>query len=196
MELRGGLMYAGVDGYPTRQGQPLNDVAPRGRLRLVGDGEDGDSRRLRPLLGAADQRHRRIGDRRARLLGVDDIPVEHRRRPDAGGHDFESVPGRYQPPQGNSLGLATGAGSVIDFVDQDSKPGYVQQYSLDWQRELPGQMAIAFGYMGSRSERLSLGGTSDTTININQLDPQYMALGTALQQTVPNPFFGIPRSAT
>ena len=30
MELRGGLMYAGVDGYPTRQQQPLNKVAPRG----------------------------------------------------------------------------------------------------------------------------------------------------------------------
>ncbi len=30
MELRGGLMYAGVDGNPTRQGKPLNNVAPRG----------------------------------------------------------------------------------------------------------------------------------------------------------------------
>ena len=30
MELRGGLMYAGLDGYPTRQAQPLNNVAPRG----------------------------------------------------------------------------------------------------------------------------------------------------------------------
>ena len=30
MDLRGGLMYAGVDGYPTRQGKPLNNVAPRG----------------------------------------------------------------------------------------------------------------------------------------------------------------------
>jgi len=42
----------------------------------------------------------------------------------------------------------------------------------------------------------------DATVNINQLDPQYQALGTALQQTVPNPFFGNPafgnlsRSAT
>ena len=26
MELKGGLMYAGVDGYPTRQGKPLNSV--------------------------------------------------------------------------------------------------------------------------------------------------------------------------
>src|SRR5687768_1491001 len=52
-------------------------------------------------------------------------------------------------------------------------------------------MAIAFGYMGSRSERLGLGGTSDTTVNINQLDPEYLSLGAGLQQTVPNPFFGI-----
>ena len=58
-------------------------------------------------------------------------------------------------------------------------------------------MAIAVGYMGSRSERLPIGGTVDATININQLDPQYLALGTALQQTVPNPFFGNRRrSAT
>ena len=28
--LKGGLMYAGVDGNPTTQGQPLNGVAPRG----------------------------------------------------------------------------------------------------------------------------------------------------------------------
>ena len=63
-------------------------------------------------------------------------------------------PNGITQPQGNSLGLATGAGGVIDFVDQDSKPGYVQQYSLDWQRELSAGMAIAVGYMGSRSERL------------------------------------------
>jgi hypothetical protein len=36
-----------------------------------------------------------------------------------------------------------------------------------------------------------MGGTSDATVNINQLDPQYLSLGTALQQLVPNPFFGI-----
>ena len=63
----------------------------------------------------------------------------------------------------------------------------MHQYSLDWQRELPGQMALAVGYMGSRSERLGLGGTSDSTLNINQLDPDYLSLGTALQQTVREP---------
>ena len=38
------------------------------------------------------------------------------------------VPSGITTPQGNSLGLATGAGGVIDFVDQNSRPGQVQQY--------------------------------------------------------------------
>ena len=167
LDLRGGLMYAGVDGYPTRQGQPLNHVAPRGGFawsvtdRTVVRGGYG----LYWVPPISDTGESAIGSRgysasTTFLSSVDGglTPI---------GTLSDPFPAGITPPQGNSLGLATGAGSVIDFVDQDAKPGYVQQYSLDWQRELPGEMAIAFGYMGSRSERLSLGGTSDTTININ-----------------------------
>jgi hypothetical protein len=99
-------------------------------------------------------------------------------------------PTGFTPSLGNSLGLATGAGGVIDFVDQSSKPGYVQQYSVDMQHEFPGGNVVVVGYSGSRSERLSLGGTSDTTVNINQLDPQYLSLGSALLTQVANPFYG------
>jgi hypothetical protein len=66
----------------------------------------------------------------------------------------------------------------------------VQQYSVDFQRELPGNQAISISYVGARGDHLSLGGTSDTGVNINQLDPKYMALGSALTQQVANPFFG------
>jgi hypothetical protein len=34
----------------------------------------------------------------------------------------------------------------------------------------------------------------ESGLNINQLDPQYLALGSALNQLVPNPFFGIVQS--
>ena len=111
-------------------------------------------------------------------------------------------PTGFAQPQGNSQGLMTGAGGVIDFVDQNAKPGYVQQYSVDYQWELPASNVVSVGYMGSRSERLSMGGTTDVTVNINQLDPSYLSLGTGLQQLVPNPFFGntafgnLSRSAT
>src|SRR5262249_49918758 len=38
---------------------------------------------------------------------------------------------------------------------------------------------------------LGLGGSGDGLVNINQLDPKYLALGSALQDQVPNPFYGI-----
>jgi len=201
MSLKGGLMYAGVDGYPTRQQKALNNVAPRAGFaysvteKTVLRGGYG----LYWVPPITDIAESTIGSRgysasTTFLSSTDGLtPVGTLSNP---------FPNGITEPQGNSLGLATGAGSVIDFIDQDSKPGRVQQYSFDFQRELPGQMAIAVGYMGSRSERLLIGGTVDATVNINQLDPQYLSLGTALQQSVPNPFFGNPafgnlsRSAT
>ena len=54
-------------------------------------------------------------------------------------------------------------------------------------------MAITLSYIGARGDHLPLGGTVDTVVNINQLDPKYLALGAAaLSQPVPNPFFGNP----
>ena len=103
----------------------------------------------------------------------------------------DPFPSGITTPQGNSLGLATGAGGVIDFVDQNSRPGQVQQYSIDYCA--PG----ARRHRGRRSATRAAGrGTcrsaarSDSTVNINQLDPQYLALGPALLDLVANPFFG------
>jgi trimeric autotransporter adhesin len=48
-------------------------------------------------------------------------------------------------------------------------------------------MAVSAGYIGSRSERLSV----MAAVNINQLPLSALALGSALQQAVPNPFFGV-----
>ena len=78
------------------------------------------------------------------------------------------------------------------FVDQNRGAPRVQQYSVDLQRELGGDMAFTVSYVGARGDHLPLGGTVDTPVNINQLDPKYLALGaTALSTQIPNPFFGI-----
>jgi hypothetical protein len=93
-------------------------------------------------------------------------------------------------PLGNSLGTLSGAGTNISYVDQNSTAPRVQQFSVDLQRELPGSQAITVSYVGSRGDHLGLGGSADTPVNINQLDPKYMALGAALDAQLPNPFFG------
>ena len=192
LDLRGGLMYAGVDGNPTRQAQGLNGFAPRGGVswsvtdKTVIRGGYGLfwAPTMLPNLSEAVMGTRGYSAATTYLASTDGNLTP-------AGSISNPFPNGIVPPQGNSMGLLTGAGGVIDFVDPDAKPGYVQQYSADYQLELPGGSVVGVGYMGSRSERLSLGGTSDATVNINQLDPQYLALGTALQQLVPNPFFGI-----
>lgn len=101
-------------------------------------------------------------------------------------------PNGVQQPQGNALGALTAVGGQPDFIDQDKKAAYVHQYSVDVSRELRGNIAVGFEYSGSTGVDLSLGGTADAVININQLDPSYLSLGTALNQQVANPFFGVP----
>jgi hypothetical protein len=95
-------------------------------------------------------------------------------------------------PTGNSLGLLTGVGGEIRFVDPTKGAPRVQQYSADLQRELPGNMSVSVGYTGLTGSNLSWGGSGNALININQLDPKYQAMGgNYTLETVPNPFFGV-----
>lgn len=87
-------------------------------------------------------------------------------------------------PVGPGGGLATGIGQALAIPDKDARSGYVQQFSLDLQRQLPGNFVLGVGYIGSKSPQLAQGGR-----NINQLDPQFLPLGSTLNQTVSNPLF-------
>ncbi len=90
-------------------------------------------------------------------------------------------------PVGTGNGDATCLGISCTIFDRNAKGTYIQQFSFDVQRELPYKIALSLAYVGSRSSRLMLG-TAD--LNINQLDPKYMAMGTAaLAQSVANPYY-------
>lgn len=91
-------------------------------------------------------------------------------------------------PVGNSLGDQTGIGKALTIQDQDARSPYVQQYSLDVQRELPGNIALSVAYVGSRSSRMTL---TAANLNINQVEARHFGLGaSALGAAVPNPYFG------
>jgi len=97
-------------------------------------------------------------------------------------------PGGILQPAGTSAGAATGNGQgSISLVDPNARSPYVQQYSFDIQHEIPFGVALEIGYVGSKSSHLTLGAPN---LNINALNPALLSLGSALTQSVANPFYG------
>jgi hypothetical protein len=88
-------------------------------------------------------------------------------------------------PVGNSQGGLAGIGQSISVYDRATQSGgYVEQFSLDVQRQLKGGMVVSAGYIGSRGLHLVQDGR-----NLDQLDPQYLSLGSALNTNVANPMY-------
>lgn len=92
----------------------------------------------------------------------------------------------------NSLGAATQVGQPVNaFIRKHSSP-YMQGYSFDIQYQVGQSSLIEIGYSGSQGRKLFYG--YNAPLNIDQLDPKYLSLGPALNNSVPNPFFGIIKS--
>jgi len=91
-------------------------------------------------------------------------------------------------PTGSRNGLATNIGqNHPDSIDRGAiRASYVQQWNLNVQRELPGRVTAEIAYVGNQGTKLT-----DSGWEMNQLRPEVLSLGTALQQRVPNPFFGV-----
>ena len=189
----GGLMYAGVDGNKVTQGDPpAIEWSPRfGAVYSLSDKNvvrggygvfwaPGNA----PVPSTANNNYGQVG------FSQNTILTSSRANPTTLENPF---PSGVQQPTGSSKGALSNLDSNIGYVDQNMKPARVQQFSLDFQRELGSSMALTAAYVGARSDNLSIGGTADSSININQLDPKYLALGSAaLDQQLPNPFFGNP----
>lgn len=62
----------------------------------------------------------------------------------------------------------------------------VQQFSFDIQRDLGSGWVTSIGYSGSRSAHLTWTTAAE---NINQLDPKYFSMGSALNAAVANPYY-------
>ena len=69
--------------------------------------------------------------------------------------------------------------------------GYAQQWNFDVQRELPTGIAVDLAYAGSKGSHLP-----GPNQQIDQLPDEFLKLGAALQQQVPNPFFGLVQVGT
>ena len=89
----------------------------------------------------------------------------------------------------NYQNLLYGLGIATELPN--NPPPYVQQWNFNIQQQLPGNFLVDAAYAGSRGVHLYYG-----TIALDQLAPQYMALGSQLLQSVPNPFYGLIPNGT
>ncbi len=96
-------------------------------------------------------------------------------------------PNGLSKPVGNALGGLSGIGQALSFMNPNAGSTAVHQIAFDWQRQMPGGVVMAIGYVGSRTTNLILGSGS---VNVNQLTADKLTLGSSLLQNVPNPFFG------
>jgi len=195
-QILGGLIFAGVNGAPTEQGnQPLLKAAPRAgavysfneKTVLRGGWGLYYSPWNFPAAGTNAWGQTGYSSQTSVPQVSSGVPTVSLSNP---------FPNGLVQPSGSSLGLLTGAGGDIYFVDPNRGAPRVQQYSVDVQRELPGAMSISVGYTGLTGSNLSWAGSNAGStagyININQIDPQYQNLPADYTlANVPNPFFGV-----
>jgi hypothetical protein len=198
--LLGGLIFAGVNGAPTAQGdQPMLKPAPRVGAVYSFD----DKTVLRGGWGiyyspwnypaASTTAWGQTGFSTTTNLSQPSstTPTTSLTNP---------FPNGLQAPTGSSLGLLTGTGGDVFFVDPNRGAPRVQQYSVDLQRELGRGVTLSIGYTGVTGTNLSWTGSNAGAtagyININQLDPKYQSLVANTLVTVPNPFFGVAAAGT
>ena len=191
-DLRGGLVFVGVDGVSRWQFAPDgNNIAPRVGAAL----EITDKTVLRGGYshvygGSYQQANGTVGPFGFRtenlwVSSLDGItPFRLLRDP---------YPAGFTDSPGSSEGLLTAVGGAIQApLREGSLTPWNQQWNVTFQRELPWRVAVEAAYVGTAGHELQT--NSESGLSINQLDPSYMALGSALNQLVPNPFFGIVNS--
>jgi trimeric autotransporter adhesin len=196
--LKGGLMFAGVNGANDYQGHPpAVKVSPRVGATWAPD----NNTVLRGGYGLfyapwqyTQQSHGTIGFTRSTAM------VQSAAESAAPFVSLDNpFPAGLVPPSGSSLGVLTGVGGNIDFIDQNKGAPRVHQYAIDVQRQLQDDVAVSIGYMGSTGRDIGYGGYTNTGIEINQIDPASLPKdaggrwdAAALRRSVPNPFFGVP----
>lgn len=186
--LKGGLVFVGIDGRPRSQYiTDTNNVAPRIGFAYQVD----PNTSIRGGFGniyaiSLQQAHGTVGPFGFRtqtnwITSIDGITPN-----DLLSNPF---PGGFQPPPGSSQGLLTQAGANIQAPVQETLTPYSMQWNFNVQRNLPSEMLLEVAYVGTRGLQLSR--NDESGLSLNQVDPQYMALGSQLNQTVVNPFYGI-----
>ena len=190
--LKGGLLFAGVNGVPRGLfDQQRNNFQPRAGFayslneKMVVRGGYGLYYSYRSQTGPQDgffvTTPYFVNDINGRV-GIPELTLNTFANP------FPN--GALQPP-GSSQGLATLVGRGISFDDPTNKMPHIHQYNITVSREISRDLFVEASYVGSQTRDISV----TNGININVISADDLARGAAnpayLQQAVTNPFAGL-----
>ena len=96
-------------------------------------------------------------------------------------------PNGVTEPRGSVDGLLTQVGLNGQAWRHDNPSPYLQSYSLDFQYELGRGSIIDISYTGNQGRKFNWGSPR----NMNQMPMSFLSEGQALNNRVPNPFFGV-----
>jgi Carboxypeptidase regulatory-like domain len=97
----------------------------------------------------------------------------------------DPFPNGFQRAPGSSEGLLTLLGQNIETMDRGRQSLYAEQWNFGIERTLPGSFLLNLAYAGSHGVHLY------SPVNYNQLPDQYLSMGNALLNLVPNPYYGL-----
>jgi hypothetical protein len=187
--LKGGVRFVGVDGNSRSQyNMDTNNIAPRLGLAYQLNQKTVIRAGYSHIFGPSNQAAQGT-------VGPFGFRIEYpwQTTNDNGLTPFNLLrnpyPLGFRALPGAADGLLTQAGANLQSVLQDTITPWSQQWNLNIQRELPWQMSLEVAYVGTRGLQLSRNG--EDGLSLNQLDPLYLSLGSALNQQVDNPFFGL-----
>ncbi len=184
LNLRGGLLFAGVGGQPRggynpnpQTWQPRFGFAWRFLEKTV----------LRGGYGLFFQGTSQLDTQAGFSLSTPYIDSIDGRTPAIEYNTLDNpFPRGLLPAPGNGDGLATLVGFGFSFDDPNRRVPRTHQFSLGIQKELPARMMLDVAYVGSGSQKLAVGRA------INEISARQLALGgSVLDKQVQNPFWGI-----
>ena len=102
-----------------------------------------------------------------------------------------AFPNGLVQPAGSSLGLLTSVGGPVEFAYQGRTIPSLWTWSAGMQYQLPWKIVLDASYVGSRGRGL------EVSKQLNYLTTDQLALGSGvLNQSVPNPFYGVLSKST
>ena len=194
--LRGGLMYAGLDGNPTHQWDPPGiKLGPRVGFAYTINPETvirgGYAVFWAPYAIPSGGGASNLGTYGYTNVTSLATSVDGKTPPTATASN--PFPNGIGNPIGNANGRLQNIGGNVYFNEQFRASPYINKWSLDLQRDIGNDLAVKIGYVGSQGADIPIGGTNNSSININQLADQYLSLGDRLNDEYPNPFYGDSR---